>query len=257
MLLSQSQLIQMRRRWARGPTPPIPDEDIATPTTNNHHDNSPDNHHHSNSHAHRQSEPELDRPQCHARTPVANHDDSTSRQTIGDGSRSATVLLPTGEEEGEGLTEDEEFENLLMRESDLLREREGLTRKHVRDDESSGREGTLVRESEEREGLTRKQETDWGHGDDRFMQESHTWREEIGEHPRRKRDRDNSDWEEQGPHGNTNSDIVSGSQENAREQAKRSKFTCEEELEESLMDDLLADEEQLMLEMTDRHSPHL
>ena len=184
----------MRRRWARGPTPPIPDdEDDVIPTTN-HHDNSPSNNiHHSNSPTHQQTASNETRAQ---QTPPYSSDSEDKSSTRSPNKNSGSCAREATEEGSVGGCEWDE--------DDITREREEQmepSRKRNRDSDSSGQEASC------------------------------------------------------------NDDTITGSNGIVERRqgtvgvnkcSKRSKFTCEEELE---VEDLLAEEEQLMLETIDNHIP--
>lgn len=127
----------MRRRWARGPTPPIRDEEDGDITTNHHHDNNPsDNHHHSNSPTQQQSEVES--------ISVSQPNASESRQETNSESESENDMLNSSHHRSPSRHNDrgrleegrDDLDDLLMGESDILRE----SRQCHRDSHSSSRE---------------------------------------------------------------------------------------------------------------------
>ena len=138
----QSQLIQMRRRWARGPTPPIPDDDDSDDIANNdrHGNNSSTNHHPGNSPTNEgsgelQLNSERDVSKNRSST-TSDHEskDEPQNEPQNDDPPSNGRNLPTNREE----EEIDEYDELLMRESEILREgEERRTRKRERGSDSS------------------------------------------------------------------------------------------------------------------------
>ena len=134
----QSQLIQMRRRWARGPTPPIPDDDDSDDIANNdrHGNNSSTNHHPGNSPTNEGSgELQLNSERDVSKNRSSTTSDHESKdEPQNDDPPSNGRNLPTNREE----EEIDEYDELLMRESEILREgEERRTRKRERGSDSS------------------------------------------------------------------------------------------------------------------------
>ena len=129
-LFPQTQLVHMRRRWARGPTPPIQHDEDDDVTTENHHDNS-DNHHRSDSPTHQQSVVET----SEAIAPASRSDCQTNASE-----NRPSFSNPEVESDSDNDRERQDrsdLDDLLMRESDILNEREMMSRKRLRDDSDS------------------------------------------------------------------------------------------------------------------------
>ena len=149
----QSQLIQMRRRWARGPTPPITDDNDSGDIANNdrHGNNSSTNHHPGNSPTNEgsgelQLNPERDVSKNRSST---TSDYESEDEPQNDDPPSNGRNLPTnGEEE-----EMDKYDELLMRESEILREgEERRTRKRERSSDGSDQDEEKVTRSPGTEG---------------------------------------------------------------------------------------------------------
>ena len=233
--LSQSQLIRMRQRWARGPTPPLPnDEDDDDITGNRRRDSggSSDAHRHGDSPAHQTNGTPESPANGDGVSPAqpTRQTDSVSSRDLESERDSSTGRLVNG-----GNSHHNSSSNSQLMEEDIPQEEE--------DEETGG-----GRECEQG-GETGGRET-CGEGaadfEDLLMRESDIVREREGEEEEedsRKRDRDS--------HGSPDSDrdaAPSGS----REQAKKQKLTNETDRE---MEDLLEEEEQFMMVSVDHDIP--
>ena len=160
----------MRRRWARGPTPPIPDDNDSDIADNDRHDNSSSaNHHPGNSPTNEgtESEPrsEGERSLSRPRPTDDEFEDVTERGNQPCNGRSSPV---NGEAEERDF---DEFEDLLMRESDILREgEEQWRRKRERSGEEEDQRETEFDGGARDIGTQRSQDTVVRGGDKRLRQ---------------------------------------------------------------------------------------
>ena len=202
----------MRRRWARAPTPPIPHEEDDEIATDNRHDNS-----HSDNH------PPSDSP---------THEQNGVVET------SLTGVAPTPRSDSQSNVS----ENRLN--SDI-----GSDSEH---DAAQGRENGIHHTSQSRE--VERCVEDGSDLDDLLMRECDILREREMCRKRRREGSESSYHEGQSTHSSPISGGDSGSQGSVhtREQAKRSKVTCDDEED---MERLLAEEELMLKTCEDDHIP--
>ena len=252
----------MRRRWARGPTPNDEEDDITrnhhenSSSVNDHHDNPSDNHHRDNSPSDRHHIPING---LHSSPDLPNIPGSSPTHTE---SESGMKESESGMKESDYRNDSDTDDTRLMNGSDVDCTNSGSCLVSIRADrkeECGEREDVIVSEGDserdtsqtdvggesERRDSQQSKEMKGGGFEDLLMRESDILRER--EETSRKRDRD-SDSSPGGGKQNQSQQTTSCSNEvgeHTSVKAKKPKLTSEAD---KMMEELLAEEEQLMME---------
>ena len=178
-LVIQSQLIRMRQRWARGPTPPVPDDEDDDGITPHHHgdnhsqhqngDDPSHQHHHGDSPTH-QSNLNETTPCPPSHVPASHSESEEGEERDRERGQAGDELEQEDRDEG-GL----DLDSLLMREEDIVREKEQRLRKRAREggaSEDAGSPGdTNSSEKREERGLC----------EDGRKRLKHSWEDDLDE----------------------------------------------------------------------------